>query len=571
MPETGTVGSALRVLMLAACVTSTSPAAIRLSSDQIATILDSGLSKGQTDAQVARSLARVEAAERITEKRKADWLARAPGPRTRDVLRILADASAFLPAAPRSALDAPSEEQQGEVLSRAREYTVRYISALPDFVCTRLTRRFDDYPDQPDRPEVWQYLRLRDTFAGQLTFNRGVESYAEQTAGTSSTARQQTSDGLTSFGEFGSIIGALFIGDSRPEMTWGGWETIEGKRLAVVRYAVPASRSRYNVTYCCFVQGLGYPPSPPETVVAGYRGELYVDPASGGVWRVTREAVDLPSDFPTRRAATIVDYRMVQIGAALYLCPIRSTTSSDSLLRAAPRGMRIVHYLNDVRFVHYHRFGAESKLVSGEATPATATPQAASQPLERDPWLELDLSADQLPPSESPAAAPASQPARPGVTIRTFTQLVEVPVVVKEKSGEPVTGLRQEDFAVYDNGKLQEVRLFPPEGNRQPGTASSPSRPAIPDLVSVSAKAGSGSSSRNQSTVILIDVENTDWEELVYARMEVAKLLRQLPPGESVGLYLMHGRFTALAELGSNAAGAADAQGVRVVFVAAEG
>lgn len=44
--------------------------------------------------------------------------------------------------------------------------------------------------------------------------------------------------------------------------------------------------------------------------------------------------------------------------------------------------------------------------------------------------------------------------------LRIETQLVEVPLVVTDKSGKPLLNLKQNNFAVYENGKLQEVAEF---------------------------------------------------------------------------------------------------------------
>lgn len=47
-------------------------------------------------------------------------------------------------------------------------------------------------------------------------------------------------------------------------------------------------------------------------------------------------------------------------------------------------------------------------------------------------------------------------------TIRVDTQLIEVPVVVTDKLGKPVLGLKQSNFVVFEDGKQQEVTEFGP-------------------------------------------------------------------------------------------------------------
>ncbi len=44
--------------------------------------------------------------------------------------------------------------------------------------------------------------------------------------------------------------------------------------------------------------------------------------------------------------------------------------------------------------------------------------------------------------------------------IRVDTQLVDVPIVVTDKSGKPVLGLKQNNFIIYEDGKKQETAEF---------------------------------------------------------------------------------------------------------------
>lgn len=48
-------------------------------------------------------------------------------------------------------------------------------------------------------------------------------------------------------------------------------------------------------------------------------------------------------------------------------------------------------------------------------------------------------------------------------SLRVTTDLVSFPVVVTDRKGNPVTGLRRNDFAVYDDGILQEIAFFSEE------------------------------------------------------------------------------------------------------------
>ena len=512
---------------------------------EIEAIVTSARSSGQTDAQIARHLATLGLTERITDSTLARLVAQGAGPRARDVLEILAEVSAFLdpPAAERVTAAAPSAAQQQEILARASERTVRYVGALPDFLCTRATRHFDDEPDLARiRPEVWSGLRLRNMFVGQLSFNNGVESYVDQTSGhVASGGGEQAAPGLTSFGEFGAILGALFIGDSEPKISWDHWETLQGALVGVFQYSVDAAHSRYSVSWCCAAAKGPNGQIEPEIVWSAYRGELFVEPASGAVLRITRQAVGLPHGFPTQGADTVVDYGPVQIGPRRYLCPIRSVTLSHVTVRVPVLGKRSNLYLNDIRFIRYHKFGAESRLLASE-TPDTGSESEPALWDEPDPWLELQPSDIAAPPPEEPRAPPSAlKPAGPALTIRATTQLVEVPVIVRDKRGEPVMGLKKEDFEICDSGKPQELRLFVKDSAVGPGATPPPTSAlaAVPVAPRVFSNREEDSIAPNNFTVILIDRMNTEWQDLAYASQEILKFLRQLPAGEPVAIYNM--------------------------------
>ena len=56
--------------------------------------------------------------------------------------------------------------------------------------------------------------------------------------------------------------------------------------------------------------------------------------------------------------------------------------------------------------------------------------------------------------------APKGQQTAPPGTYRARVRLVPVDVIVTDSRGRPVTGLKQEDFRIFENGKPQEIRHF---------------------------------------------------------------------------------------------------------------
>jgi hypothetical protein len=55
---------------------------------------------------------------------------------------------------------------------------------------------------------------------------------------------------------------------------------------------------------------------------------------------------------------------------------------------------------------------------------------------------------------------PAQQTQQPTPTFRTRTSLRAMEVRVVDQRGRPISGLRQQDFTIQENGKPQAITLF---------------------------------------------------------------------------------------------------------------
>src|SRR5580700_5392196 len=67
----------------------------------------------------------------------------------------------------------------------------------------------------------------------------------------------------------------------------------------------------------------------------------------------------------------------------------------------------------------------------------------------------LSLAAPQAP-SATPAPAPNQEPN----VIRSTTRLVQISVISQDAKGQPLAGLKKEDFTVLDEGKPQRIAVF---------------------------------------------------------------------------------------------------------------
>src|SRR5258708_1376701 len=108
----------------------------------------------------------------------------------------------------------------------------------------------------------------------------------------------------------------------------------------------------------------------------------------------------------------------------------------------------------------------------------------------------------------------------PTITIRANTRLVVVDVVVTDKKGQPVTGLKPEDFTVEENGKKQKVSVFVPPGitNR---TAATPAPAGVFSNHPENLTPG------GIPTVLLLDAANSPFKDQSYARSQMLKYVLQ--------------------------------------------
>ena len=141
------------------------------------------------------------------------------------------------------------------------------------------------------------------------------------------------------------------------------------------------------------------------------------------------------------------------------------------------------------------------------------------------------------------AQGPASQAAAtPVTTIRVTTRMVYVDVVVRDASGRCVHGLKQPDFKVAEDGKPQQVDFFSEHRyDLTEARAAAPAAKATPDLTFANVPdEGTGSGSVN---MLLFDMVNTPLTDQVFARGQMLKFLKALPPGQQVALFVLTDRL----------------------------
>jgi len=110
----------------------------------------------------------------------------------------------------------------------------------------------------------------------------------------------------------------------------------------------------------------------------------------------------------------------------------------------------------------------------------------------------------------------------PAPTIRVTTRMVLIDVVVTDKQGKPIPGLRAEDFTLEEKGKAQKIASFT--------VASEPA--AAPEVLppGIYTNRAQYRSHGGPITVLLLDALNTAFKDQAYARQQ---MLRTSPTGKT--------------------------------------
>jgi hypothetical protein len=308
--------------------------------EQLRSFIASSTRLGHSDKQIADYISKnVRMIERLDAATVEDL---ATGPRTASALQRLVEASKDLPA-PRppepkpvvQPLPPPEAAEQTRVLDAAREYARDYSKKLPNFICTQVTRRYED----PSGLEFWQ---AQDTVVEKLSFFEQKEEYKLLFVNNKAfTGTRERIGGTVTRGEFGTRLKETFDPKSAATFEWERWATLRGKRMHVFRYSIPQERSEYSVAYGTSV------------TVPGYSGLVYIDRETLAVMRLTLEVAQMPAGFPINKILAILDYDFTKVGNQEFVLPLKAST-----VARMGRGLS----KNDVEFRNYNRFGAEATI-----------------------------------------------------------------------------------------------------------------------------------------------------------------------------------------------------------------
>jgi hypothetical protein len=290
----------------------------QMSVPDLVTFIKSSIQLHNDDRAVASTVQRLRLTNRLDAATVEDLQGMGAGPQTLAALRELIAASESLPVAivapppPPVVIPPPSPAELKKILAEITEKALDYTRSLPNFICAQVTTRSFD----SSGTETWH---LGDRVQEQLSYVDGKEDYKVVLVNNLPVANMKHDQlgGITSSGEFGSMLHAIFAPETRTQFDWERWATLRGKRMYVYSFRVAQPNSDYSIRH----QPSG------RTIVAGYHGLVYADAESKQVMRIKMDCDDLEG-FPINQVSVTMDYAPTKISEQSFVLPMAAEVRS---------------------------------------------------------------------------------------------------------------------------------------------------------------------------------------------------------------------------------------------------
>lgn len=127
-------------------------------------------------------------------------------------------------------------------------------------------------------------------------------------------------------------------------------------------------------------------------------------------------------------------------------------------------------------------------------------------------------------------------------TVQINSRLVYLDIVARDRSGQVIRGLTQQDFKIEEDGRQQKVDFFAAHSfdPADQATGKKLPPPALPQLQFTNVPHGAVAGAIN---IILFDLLNTPRSDLLYARKQLIAFLKKMPAGQSVALFVLTDRL----------------------------
>ena len=319
--------------------------------------IKSSVQMKERDADVAKYLGHMKLTDHLDDRTVEELQSLGAGPKTVAALRAMVDGSAKLPEPPPppKALpppppaSPPDSTEQGKIIAAAREYALNYSKQLPNYLCLEVVRRaFDHNVNDAAGSEQW---RSDDTVVMRLSYFEQKEDYKVVMVNDHAVENKSVDSlsGVTSQGEFGSMLREIFLPESEARFEWDHWAKLRGRKMYAFSYDIDQPHSQYSVVW-----------EKTDKIVPAYRGLVYIDVDTNMIMHLTQEPYDIPRTFPVRASKETLDYDFQKIGDSQFLVPLKVVLTS-----------RTIKYLskNEIEFRLYQKFGTDSVIKFGDTPP----------------------------------------------------------------------------------------------------------------------------------------------------------------------------------------------------------
>jgi hypothetical protein len=324
----------------------------KLTIDDLKQLLVSLQTARKGDQEVATALKQVQLSEELTAFRTNELTHLSPGSMTAEQIDILQLQSALLPPPPSDLPKDPPPDAAAlqALLAKAQTYTSQSLAQLPSLTASRLTMRFQDsvagvtafakgagmaQETDPTWTQVDQsHIQMVSSFPYPVQLAQGSE-VAPAKKGKS---KWKTGDPVASEIPPMPLVAAFQEAASNGDIKWLRWEIIEGKKTAVLTFAIDKNKTKNTVDYCCFPEtdttgiGLGNFQSvsewKPWQTRAGYYGQFFIDPDSGVIVRTIVYERLKPTDF-VHSEGVRTDYERTKVQNSLLILPVQRIIQAE--------------------------------------------------------------------------------------------------------------------------------------------------------------------------------------------------------------------------------------------------
>src|SRR5581483_8052986 len=153
------------------------------------------------------------------------------------------------------------------------------------------------------------------------------------------------------------------------------------------------------------------------------------------------------------------------------------------------------------------------------------------------------------PQGQTAPATPAPPPGQPEVTFKAEVNYVDVDTIVTDQQGRFVTGLKKEDFQLYEDGKPQKIEMFsyvdlPITPAPRPQFAS---RPIVDDV-----RTNQQSAAGRLYVILLDDLDTSLFRSVTVKRSAHEFVEKHLGPNDVAAVVYSSGRSDAAQEFTSD-------------------